>query len=208
VGETYTLVGMDLSWTTVAAYAVVSALMLLIPKVRRNRNLIKLDLSCLVWLVLCLIVNLPISWAFAGLMIIMMSWSLVVSRAKTPRWSMVLGAMAAVGVAGGFIWTMQSIGYERIVLEDTRVSFDQFGRSEEIQRDGLTVHATSGARGWWNTREWQSWTSFGTHDRLGPDIAGFNLYWGPHGLIRGDDLGKRLAEWAHTKPVYRRVASR
>ena len=36
-----------------------------------------------------------------------------------------------------------------------------------------------------------------------PRIDGSAYYWGPHGLIRGDDLGKHVAAWAGTTPDYK-----
>jgi hypothetical protein len=62
------------------------------------------------------------------------------------------------------------------------------------------VDTSKGAHQFWNVHDWHTWTSF-SGDNLGPDIAGFALYWGPHGLVRGDTLGERLANWAGVKPM-------
>jgi len=57
---------------------------------------------------------------------------------------------------------------------------------------------------WFNIRQWGSWTSFsgtGSKSEMGPMFAGFDIYWGPQGLIRGDDLAVHFAHWAGVVPM-------
>ncbi|AIE83711.1 hypothetical protein OP10G_0343 [Fimbriimonas ginsengisoli Gsoil 348] len=110
-------------------------------------------------------------------------------------------ALALFFFAVGALFVALPAGRNRIVLGESQVNFTYLGRTETAPRQGLIVHKTPPHK-WIDVRPWSSWTSF-SGGNPGPSLAGYDVFWGPHGLIRGDDLGEHLARWAGTEPVSR-----
>jgi hypothetical protein len=151
------------------------------------------------------LVNLPMEWLYGGALI---GGGLGVFLSKVPdlhrpfRWGF---AAMCIAMGACFVFMATAIGPDRIVLTESTATYSSATTKSTVPREGLRVHALRGSRGWWkvfNIRDWYSWSSFSSND-LGPDVAGFDQYWGPHGLVRGDQLGKHLADWAGTQPIYR-----
>jgi hypothetical protein len=208
VTETYTVIGYDANWTTAAVVVVVTAIQVPFTKAARRRGIVLYGLAAAALLLLGVVAGLPENWAFAGCAVGLTTLAFIRNRSSMPRWGIAVGAAFTLAVAASFVFMVRYISNEQIVLGEGKVAFDQFGDRKSIARNGLTIHATGSPRQWWQSRAFSSWTTYGPNETLGPDITGFAIYWGPHGLIRGDDLGKKLAEWAGTKPVYRQVALR
>lgn len=120
---------------------------------------------------------------------------------SAPRKQAIPISIAGVLILSLFVGVMQSMHDEWMVLRSNEVEFRWIEKTETVDRQGLVVHETGHRRRWWETRPWSSWTTY-SGEKLGPGITGFSWYWGPNGLIRGDDLGNHLAQWAETKPVY------
>lgn len=152
------------------------------------------------------LVLLPIPFfvAFPLMAPVFVGGSVLQSRGKVagPMWSkyaLVIGAV--VVCVGGFFFLLWMFGSTRFTLQSDKVVSYDAGDTMVAPRDGLEVHALSSRWRWLMGQSW-SWTTFGSNHELGPHVSGSDYYWGPDGLVRGDDLGQRLAAWAGTEPEY------
>jgi hypothetical protein len=106
-----------------------------------------------------------------------------------------------LGLAGLFATQTALDEPQRITISNDAMSYaDHFGKGI-LPRKGLTVTETMMEHKRSDIRSWSSWTI--DPDNAGLGFAGFDIYWGPNGLIRGDALGQRIANWAGTKPQHR-----
>ena len=199
--ETYTLVGYDPSW--IVALMPVPALAVLLAKGRRTSTLLRQKWTYLAIVAAFLVsslIGLPSEWIYAGACLVMAVYLALMSRAKIPesklRWTL---ACFFVGIGVVFAG-MTPIGFpQTIVLTEQSATENWSLDTTTAARKGMTVTMTGLHRPWFNIRPWASW-SFESGQSLSPGIAGFDLFWGPHGLIRGDDLGKHVADWAGVTP--------
>ena len=150
-----------------------------------------------------LFLPIPLLIAFPLMAPVLVGASLFQGRGRVggPRWSkfaMLAGALV-VGV-GAFFFFKWMFGSTRFTLDEERVvTYDP--EPTVAPRVGLEVHALSSRWGGFMSNSW-SWTSFGADDSLGPHLGGSDYYWGPSGMVRGDDAARRLAAWAGTEPEY------
>lgn len=211
MNETYTLVGYDPSWVValmpLPALAVASW-------TRRKRGLYPFawwQLGIAAYFLVGSVVGLPTEWIFAGAcfggaVVVATSRTMVLEAGKLLTF-LVRAVLAAVFAALGFLWLNLGKYYgDQIVLSDSKASFTFLGKPYSAARSGIrSIHVYRHSKRW-NLRPWGSWTSFlktkagpdGTD--MGPTFTGFDVYWGPGGLIRGDAVGARFANWAGVVP--------
>lgn len=98
---------------------------------------------------------------------------------------------------------------QKIIIRGTEISSEPLGFMPRMYNDGpdvvdkrgLEIHALGGHELLLGP-DWYSWTLYNSHNH-GPHWAGYTRFWGPHGPIRGDDLGKYVGKWAGVQPEYR-----
>jgi hypothetical protein len=119
------------------------------------------------------------------------------------RWSIRWICAPGLVVLGLILaFTSPSTGYASIELRGDRMLFSDVISRGSLPRSGLRIDAT-GSKGC----DWYSWSTSSGYD-FGPHLAGYNIYLGPHGLIRGDDLGRRIAKWSGSTPKYKLLVLR
>jgi hypothetical protein len=203
MSETYTLVGNDSSWI-VALMPVPAIIVYAIKRRKTGQPFSVLTLIPVAFFFVAALVGFPMEWILAGACIGTGIGFQFFPKIGAPWKRFAMGG--AFFVIGCVYLSICRIEYSRLVLEDSGVKFDWIGRHDAVPRSGLRINVVGPQRMPWDIRSWGSWTSF--HGReVGPSITGFSYYWGPHGLIRGDALGERLAQWANVKPSYQRPPS-
>jgi hypothetical protein len=154
------------------------------------------------WFFVCSLVGIPMEWIIAGAAIGGgIAYAGFPNRlVKLPM--RVVGGTAFIGLGFAYAW----VGMKQtntIVLKDSEVSFTDVRGVKSVPREGLQVHRIHQEQGA-NIHAWSSWSTYSRpqgKDELGPHIAGFDVYWGPHGLVRGDDLALHMARWAGVVPT-------
>ncbi len=141
---------------------------------------------------------LPYEWIISGAGLGICSYLLIARIAQFPlRMRLPLVASCAF-IAGAYLYVGRQDG--DIILRDSDVTFTFLGKTQSLPRKGLRFDVSPSRRGLFTMRDWSNWTSRSGHEmELG--FAGNVVYWGPNGLIRGDDLGYRLSRWAQVKPL-------
>ena len=114
----------------------------------------------------------------------------------------------ANATCGLIFWGMAWITYRanseiQFVLQDKQTSSHWgWDRPDIAGREGLVVTQKPTQSAWWLPTPWSDWQmSPGEVDN--PSMGGSGIYWGPNGLIKGDDLGRYIAKWAGTTPQVR-----
>lgn len=152
-----------------------------------------------VWIPASLILRLPMFvqnmglFGFAGICLIYLHPD---KQPKRPVRVLFALTLCVAGASTAFIFMN-----EKIDLSADSARYRYADKDESVPRNEMEVHALGGESRWFDPWGTYSWTTYSGH-RLGPHIDGGTYYWGPSGLIRGDDLGRKLASWAGTKPVY------
>jgi hypothetical protein len=208
VVETYRSIGLEMSWTLGAALILGTGVSLLF-RFFRDR---KLSINVTDWVVsgigllfALLPIPIPTTVAFPLLLLVLVGPFLVQTKKdpRFPKWYRTGTAVfMVVGAIGLFFFLLANFD-SSVTLRGDSVQFTEFGEMRTVAREGLEVHATGSPRDWYSNRAWWSWTSYAAGDQLGPHVMGSEMYWGPDGMIRGDELGRRLAKWAGTEPKYR-----
>jgi len=199
--ETYTLVGHDPMW--VAAIIPVPAVLLTLWMRRKYKspplNLWK-SLIVVAYFFGCTMAGIPMEWTIAGAFFAATLIILISFRTKMPRLWMSLTLSAMFAFCGLMLLFMQpAILRERMTLSDSEVSFSHFGESSTVPRSGLRIDTTGPTHAWFETRPSSIWNSMSDRQE-GPRFLGSSIFWGPHGLIRGDDLALHFARWAGVTP--------
>jgi len=205
VQETYFRIGTEVAWV-VAAFGVLAQFVPNVVLWMKGRGFriypaqIAFTLMLLAWTVL----GLPTEWMFAAILLVF-ALAVLFRRSDPdrpfPNRRMALAVIVVALLTGGATGWMS---WQRITLTETTARWDgNFEGSGEVPRQGLRVHATGGTKRWWETRPWYSWTSFTADDEIGPGPMGSSVYIGPRGLMRGDDVGRRIADWSGRRPEYR-----
>ncbi|MCH7904404.1 MAG: hypothetical protein IH944_07530 [Armatimonadetes bacterium] len=208
--ETYTSLGLEASWTFGAAIALGSIVGVIWQSVRAKKLTIQPAIigAFSIGLVLALWQTpIPMLWAIPGLSTI---GAIAVFFMKHKNMKNRVGmGVTGIAVSVALFFIMQSMFTGVVVLGDENVTWDSWvDDSGHVPREGLRVHATGSPKRWYGNRQWWSWTIYSDSattpsERLGPHLIGFELYWGPDGMVTGDELGVRLAEWAGVEPRYR-----
>jgi len=207
VVETYRQIGWETSWTFSAMAIAVALIIALGRSVKvKKPTITAYEITIIAFGVLLLVVPVPVpvSVSLPGFMLVCIGGNIFLHRNATEvsnRYRIGLGVGAVVVALGAyFAMTRMADGY--VVLKDSSVEFKQFDDVRQVPREGLRVNAMSSGSSWLYRREKFSWTSFSNHD-LGPSISGSDLFWGPNGLVTGDDLGRRIADWSGAEVLYR-----
>jgi hypothetical protein len=205
--ETYVALGYEVAWAPLMVYPVIVAIQVVYRKVKkRDKVLHRSEIFMSVWVILCTVLSLPLGWGFGGLCLGTAVGVLFSRSTEQPRWPVRI-AVACLYLAMAWVFVVWMTFGERIVLTDNEVVWANRGKSYWVPRKGLQVHATGGVREWWESRSSYSWSTFATEprpeDSIGLHILGSQVFWGPNGYVRGDDVGKRIAAWAGTAPKYR-----
>ena len=195
--ETYTVVGSGIDWLLACMpLAIVlgnwSRKRTLAPRQWRTYSLM------MGFFLAAAIVDVPFEWV-GGSMALFCGLSLIFRISCTIRYRYVSSlAILALGAAMIYLGVRPE---NRIVMRANALDFYSSGAKETIPKSGLVIDERRTkswtdvrSKAWWHTKSGQDY---------GPDINGSDLYWGPHGLIRGDDLGIRVAAWAGVKPEVR-----
>jgi hypothetical protein len=177
-------------------------------------------LAPVLWFLVCSLLAVPMEWIIGGACVLFAAFTATWKR-KTllarpgvsnlelkniPNHYRALRPIARIVfpvvflTLGAFIGLMMPLTFrEKVTISPTTVNFISSYKNTTVPLKGLTVHVSKDEKRWWNIRSWHSWDTY--EGRVwGPNFAGFDMFWGPDGLIRGDELGKRLAKLAETSP--------
>jgi len=160
-----------------------------------------------IWYVICGLLGLPIVILFAVTFFIAPSAALLNKQIKT---SQRIVTAAFLLVIACFMCFME--GDERIVLADnefrstptgfTKLSGYHFDEAT-FPRNAVEVSAFTFPHSVWFGFGPQWGWDVDTHGMRTTYFSGHDYFWGPHGLVRGDTLGKHIADWSGTKPTYK-----
>ncbi len=160
--------------------------------------------------ILCGLLEIPVVFLFALTFLIVPSLTLYFNPTKT------LAKILSIGfflILTGFMALM--VSDKRIVLSDRGFQSEQTGLTKmsgydfdkaSFPRTGLKVSAfifMKHQSRWFSFRPRWGWDIY-SGDKRGPYFSGKDYFWGPRGLVRGDTLGKHIAEWSGTEPTYKR----
>ncbi len=202
---TYTPLGLDLGLPFALLLSAMSLLPIRWLALKRNGPILGWPdiLVSMSWILVGL-TGLPTTLALGPLIILPTLWTFW-RKPKTgdhkPQVLLSLAVSAIMIAAGAGIMWLGAQASDTLTLKAYQVTFTDFKGQHAVPKAGLRVHAVRGPKSWWSTNSW-SWTSY-SGDDLGPHLMGNMIYWCPEGLVRGDDLGVKLASWANTKPIYR-----
>lgn len=96
-----------------------------------------------------------------------------------------------------------TLTHDSITSSATGLSSSSKYRNGSLPRVGLRIDATRFTdQAYPRARPWYSWDIDRGDMPPRITVSGASYYWGPHGIITGDQLGKRICNWAGVKPVY------
>jgi hypothetical protein len=113
--------------------------------------------------------------------------------------SRLLFALAYSGTGILLFGMMQLVFPEQIVLRDESASYTSLNLTTTVPRVGLHIMVARPRFMPFVLHRKGSW-AFSSEDVLGPIVDGWFVYWGPGGLIQGNEVGKRLVDWVETAP--------
>ena len=212
--ETYTMVGTSPSWE-VALWPVPVLLFYWAARyaTTRDAGFRWWQAGFAICILLASLADLPMEWIMGGFAFVagLMMLKLPI-KPNVPRYFAVLlcvsmladGAFSiAIGLHGGNAFGSRR--RSRITLTDSSMRFEATGREPElVPRYGLKVVLHPPEKSWDEIRA--HGLLFANFSRTSPGtsffgwIQGSNLYWGPHGLETGDQLGIRVAKWVRSSP--------
>lgn len=200
VTETYTAVSPDATLGFLVS-PLILAIALVWQKVtgRRSKFVSRSSAGIAIWALVSTFFRAPMVLQFVGLVAIP-AIGILVSPGKSPSIAFRLPfALGLIALALGQVLIYRD---DRITLHDDSVSYRSAGdQDRSVPRAGLRLHALGGEPRWFDPWGTYSWTTY-SKGTPGPYLSGSMCYWGPHGLVRGDDLARHLADWAGVKPVY------
>ncbi len=128
------------------------------------------------------------------------------SMPRTKRGVIEITAALLIGVPIGAICAVGSIrsAQNRLTLTDDHLDFTPVGRWNDLPRKDFHVReagpfAVAPFDFGGTPRPWHMWLSGSGYYGIkapGPVVLGLTDYWGPDGLVNGDVVGRRLAEWS------------
>jgi len=198
--EVYQPIGNELSWAALMIFPLMTIIRASIPWTRKRMPVRKVEwIICGVCVALAFL-GLPFEVVF-GFLCFAGAIAIFAMKSTKLRWNWPFKiAMSATFIFLGWSFINMGSSDTRLVLQDDRVVYTFFGETKAAPRQDLAISEVIVPREWWQTRSWSSWTTL-SHSRLGPFLKGDVWYLGPHGFLRGDDVGRRLAAWAGTKPA-------
>lgn len=203
MGETYISMGIEVGWVMPVFFTLVTLAL----RAWQSRKAKKLVFSwfdvCLIALSgLALLTMVPFSVFFSASLafICLGGFSCNQAMTRSGRKGRLVLCSASVVVPALMFLSMHSMFERRVELSANEVSAEEFDLVVTVPRKGLRVHAAR-SDSWLDNRETWSWTTY-SGDELGPSLMGSEVFIGPDGIISGDKLGRRLAEWADTEPEY------
>jgi hypothetical protein len=206
MNETYTFVGTDPNWMValtpiVPVIIVVSGLRLIEKKSKALPWLIAL----IVYFFGAAVIGVPMTWIYAGAFLGM--GAVLLFEKSLGSWKIRLIFPAGLwAMAFVFIRIPAITDHSRqIVLQNSQVEIVGDWGSSTAPRHGLRITCVGPTKPPWDIRPWIGWSlvTGSGHAAEGRHLfAGYEYFWGPRGLIRGDALGEHLAKWANVVPSY------
>lgn len=190
MGETYTKVSLISSLPVIAIMMIVPVILLV--GLRKRAIWPPFWLYILFALfVLSPFANFPV--AATGLLYI----ALAVPLAWLSRTDLKMRTISSAMFGAGFFALLSAIlgSHSAIVLSNREVAGGDSPLPRSAVRDTLKITEVDSAD--WRTwpYRWSFWIVGNGYDH-DVTFSGNDVYWGPRGFIRGDQLGQRIAEWA------------
>jgi len=197
MSETYTTVGSEMGFLVLAGPLTVLLILGLVRGMKEIKTVYTPIVGIMLFGLLAIAINVPMEW-YLGIMFVATGLYMVISKKLANRYAR-FGLAAYMAVMGVIVILVPTRFSSQLVLDNQNVSFRNNRRTESLPRTGLEIHQgrLSQILG---LKPSSSWTTF-SGDNLGPDINGSMIYWGPNGLIRGEDVGRHFAAWAGVKPI-------
>jgi hypothetical protein len=158
------------------------------------------------------ITQMPVALLFACMFLVMPASAVFSRKNGMPAFARVILFAISVGVGCLAVFMLAD---SRIMLNDKALVMRPTGLNSssryrfdwaDFPRQDIEIHASLFPRkrliDWVSYPESYSWDIY-HGDTHGPHFPGNDFYWGPHGLTRGDTVGKRIAHWAGVTPSYR-----
>ena len=199
--EVYTQVGTDPSW--IVAFMPLPAIIAVRVSMKARGAKVRVPwqfIVVLVYFFVASIAAIPMEWILCGACVGAAVGLACTRSVPIPLPARLLLPIAFAGI-GYYYTTIPKVYPLTITLQDHQVEFKESHGSGVAPRAGLRIDYIQHSAEL-NIRPWASWSSETRGPKMvrGANFAGFTMFWGPHGLIRGDDLGKHMAEWAGVKP--------
>jgi len=198
VHETYVPIGVSYGWP-MHALCLGVLIFTVMTRLRRRQRVRWVDGCALALLALIWILHLPAFWSL-GLL-----WGLMVSNPRVKPgaepdspWSKRILMVVAITLGAFWVW----IGFDTgapVTLTDTAALIGQGHRgAEALPRAFATV--SRAPHPFWASPRDATWRLSGHH---GSRLFWMDTYvfWGPHGLTTGAQLGKRVQQWAPEHPI-------
>ena len=137
---------------------------------------------------------MPLTYAKATLM---PGWP----KKQMPLWGRSIYFLLFVGLS----WFMVSseVGRDTVALNDSNCTYRNYShRDHSIPRDGIQVTEFKSMHLGKPAETRLSWMVMGPNHMIGPDIFQEQLYYGPHGIVSGERVAKRIVSWANVKLKY------
>jgi hypothetical protein len=204
VHEKYFSLGLETSWANAAFCIFLAVLTVVWRSVKAKKfSANGWDASAIAWNVATWILGIPLAiwFPFAFGLIIIGAILSMTRREGYPvsRLAISLALATIIPIAFG-VFLLKTFS-DTIEMSEDRIRQVLPTRVQDVPKKLLRVDATGSAL-WLRNRKTYTWTTF-CEDKFGPTWMGDEVFVGPTGVIRGDDLGKRIAEWAGVKIDYR-----
>jgi hypothetical protein len=118
-----------------------------------------------------------------------------------PLW----GRMIYFSIFMGLSWLTVSreIGRDSVTLNDSDCTYRNYsGKDRSIPRNEIQVTEFKSMHLGKPAETRLSWMVTGQKTMPGPDIFPGQLYYGPHGIVSGERVAKRIVAWANIRLKY------
>ncbi|CAN5473099.1 hypothetical protein BH11ARM1_BH11ARM1_07580 [soil metagenome] len=197
--ETYTVVGSQMGLSMLLGLLTVALILVFRGGTKALKPVYKSFGGIMVCICLAVLFDLPMEW-FLGTTFIGLGGYMAFNKRFTNRYVR-FGASVYLVIVGVVSFCMWTLFPNHLTLNSQAVNFTENERVGTVARTGLAIDQSIPSS-FLGSKPSSSWTSF-SGDNLGPDINGSFIYWGPNGLIRRDDVARRLATWAGVEPTMR-----
>ena len=155
------------------------------------------------WMVFGSLAALPLSWMMIPMPLCFGIAMLFPAKGISTLQRLV---MAPIFFALTWWFATMDIHHQKITLRSDRADVSETWRQspQTLPRNGLEVRVLHdvktdepGRYGWL--------VDLADHSRIGPmgiDFSSKDIFWGPQGMVKGNQLGNHIADWAGVKPVY------
>lgn len=210
MNETYRVIGHTVNWSALLGFALVLPFIVLFNwrAGKAQALLLAKVLGCMAtYFIAMIVLRIPFSIAMGlglfGIGIGTILWS------KAPKIQRSYFACAMCTMSLIFTASMIQLDDTRITLRDESIDSHFLDRNRSMPRSELRIVAIRrqdvldlGPRNLWFLESIKlrndapPLTDDEFEDRFTPPVSGSTVYWGPHGIIHGDDLGRRIAEYS------------